>query len=239
MSMATGGACSACSAPLQVGAAFCESCGRPTGQTGREPGALHAGVPLGMQGGTPVGVPADPAAGMAPQPAPSVQSAIAARYLRDQRKGKVATASKVLLVLSILFVIGGTVFGLMNKSDADKARAQLSRLDPSQTLVVEGKTYTVPELHKEIDRDLAMVFVVNYFLAAVMFGLFLWARKAALPAMVTGLCVYVAVIALSGAIEPKSLVQGLVIKIIAITVLVSGIKAALQERDASSGGART
>ena len=55
--------------------------------------------------------------------------------------------------------------------------------------------------------------------------------KAALPAMVTGLCVYIAVIALSAALEPESLKQGVVIKIIAIGVLISGIKAALQERD--------
>lgn len=187
----------------------------------------------------PVGVQADPAAAMAPPPAPGpYQPAVGARYVDDHRQGKVAKASKMLLVLSVLFVIGGTIFGFMNKSEADKARAQIAQLDPSQTLVVEGKTYTLPELLKEIDREVMMVFAINYFLAVVMFGLFLWSRKAALPAMVTGLCVYIAVIALSAAIEPKSLMQGVLIKIIAIVVLVSGIKAALQERDERSGGAR-
>ena len=238
MSMATGGVCSVCSAPLEVGAAFCANCGRPTAPAAGQPGALHGGVPLGMQGGMPVGVPADPAAAMAPPPAPSYQPAVGARYVQDHRQGKVAKASKMLLVLSILFVIGGTIFGLMNRSEAEKARAQIAQLDPSQTLTVEGKTYTIPELQKEIDREVMMVFVINYFLAVVMFGLFLWSRKAALPAMVTGLCVYLAVIVLSAAIEPKSLMQGILIKIIAIVVLVSGIKAALQERDERSGGAR-
>jgi uncharacterized membrane protein YeiB len=187
----------------------------------------------------PVGVQADPAAAMAPPPGPGpYQPAVGARYVDDHRQGKVAKASKMLLILSILFVIGGTIFGLMNKSEADKARAQIAELDPSQTLVVEGKTYTLPELQKEIDREVMMVFIVNYFLAVVMFGLFLWSRKAALPAMVTGLCVYIAVIALSGALEPESLYKGILIKIIAIAVLISGIKAALQERDERSGGAR-
>lgn len=185
----------------------------------------------------PVGVQADPAAAMAPPPTP-YQPAVGARFVNDHRQGKVAKASKMLLVLSILFVIGGTIFGFMAKSEADKARAQISQLDPTQTLVVEGKTYTLPELEKEIDREVIMVFAINYFLAVVMFGLFLWSRKAALPAMVTGLCVYIAVIALSAAVEPKSLMQGVLIKIIAIVVLVSGIKAALQERDERSGGAR-
>ena len=237
--MATGGNCSVCSAPLAVGAAFCESCGRPTAPASGQPGALHGGIPLGMQGGMPVGVQADPGAPMARPPGPGAyQPAVGARYVDDHRKGKVAKASKMLLVLSVLFVIGGTIFGLMNKSEADKARAQIAELDPSQTLVVEGKTYTLPELQKEIDREVMMVFVINYFLAVVMFGLFLWARKAPLPAMVTGLCVYIAVIALSAAVEPKSLAQGILIKIIAIVALVSGIKAALQERDERSGGAR-
>lgn len=240
MSMAMGGVCSVCSAPLEVGAAFCASCGRPTAPAAGPAGGLHGGIPLGMQGGMPVGVPADPGAPMAPPPASApYQPAIGARYVDDHRKGKVAKASKMLLVLSVLFVIGGTIFGFMNKSEADKARDQIAQLDPSQTLVVEGKTYTLPELQKEIDREVMMVFVINYFLAVVMFGLFLWSRKAALPAMVTGLCVYIAVIVLSAAIEPKSLAQGVLIKIIAIVVLVSGIKAALQERDERAGGART
>jgi hypothetical protein len=144
---------------------------------------------------------------------------------------QVRKASKWLLALSIIFVLFGTGYGLYVRSQAEKARAVLDDRAESDTLTVEGKTWTVAELRKQIDREVWWMFGANYFLAAVMLGLFFWSRRAPFPAMVTGLCVYLAVIVLNAVIDPKTLYQGILIKALFISAMIAGIKAAMEERD--------
>jgi len=63
-----------------------------------------------------------------------------------------------------------------------------------------------------------------------MVALYKWAHKSPLPAATTALCVFLAVIALNAVVEPASIMQGLIIKIIFISVMIACIKAALSER---------
>jgi hypothetical protein len=143
-------------------------------------------------------------------------------------------AARWLMALAVIFALFGTGYGLYTKSQADKVKDQLSLLDDSQVLNVEGKSYTVAELRKLVEREVILVFGLNYFLAVLMAGLFFWARKSPFPAMVTGLCVYLAVIALNAVLDPTTLAQGLVIKFLFIGAMIAGIKAALAERDAEA-----
>jgi len=202
--------CPACSAAIEPGAAFCASCG-----------ATVAGPSAGQP----------PSAGAPPLQRPSFGDA----YLRRDRTGRVNRAAKWLAGLAVLFLVFGTVYGFHNKSQVDEARETLAPLDDAQVLEVEGESYTVAELETRITRELYLVFGINYFLAVVMFGLFLWARRSPLPAMVTGLCVYLAVIVLNAIVEPASLIQGILIKVLFIGALIAGIKAALEERDQMRG----
>ena len=144
---------------------------------------------------------------------------------------RVRKASRWLLALSIIFVLFGTGYGLYARSQAADAHEVLAGHPESDTLTVEGTTYTVGELRKQIDREVWWTFGANYFLALVMLGLYFWSRRAPFPAMVTGLCVYLAVIVLNAVLDPKTLYQGIVIKILFISAIVAGIKAALEERD--------
>lgn len=144
---------------------------------------------------------------------------------------KVRKASRWLLAISIIFALFGTGYGFYARSQANEAHEVLAGRADSETMVVEGKTYTVAELRKQIDREVWLTFGANYFLALVMLGLYFWSRRAPFPAMVTGLCVYLAVIVLNAVVDPKTLYQGFIIKILFISALVAGIKAALEERD--------
>ena len=118
------------------------------------------------------------------------------RVLTENEKTKIRKASKWILAISIMFIIFGTILGFMQRSIAVKAQANLAPYEESHIweTPINGKKYTVGELRANINQEVILVFITNYFLAAVMFGLFLWARKAPFPAMVTALCVYLAVI---------------------------------------------
>ena len=163
--------------------------------------------------------------------APAQRPAFFESHIQRDRDRRMKRASKWLLILSIAFVVFGTGYGLYNQSQAREAQSTLARMSDTDVIPIEGKSYTVAELKTKIDREVILLFAVNYFLAVVMLGLFLWSRRAPFPAMVTGLCVYLAVIALDAALDPKTLVQGILIKILFISALVAGIKAALEERD--------
>jgi predicted nucleic acid-binding Zn ribbon protein len=155
--------------------------------------------------------------------------------LSEKEKQKIQKASKWILAISILFIVFGTILGFMQKSVAEKAQENLAQFEESHVLEtpINGKQYTVGELRSKVNQEVILVFFTNYFLAAVMFALYLWARRSPFPAMVTALCVYLAVIVLNGIIDPKTLIQGVVIKVIFISAIVAGIKASLVARSVS------
>lgn len=142
---------------------------------------------------------------------------------------------KWILAISIMFLVFGTFLGFQAQSAAEKTKQELRFYQDDQILdnPVYGKKITVGELKALIDQEVIFVFALNYLLAAIMFGLFLWGLHAPFPAMVTALCVYLAVIVLNFIVEPTSLFQGILIKVLVIMALVAGIKASLVARQIS------
>lgn len=57
-----------------------------------------------------------------------------------------------------------------------------------------------------------------------------WAKRNALAATVTALLLFITVIGVNAVYEPKSIAQGVVIKILFIAALAKAISAALEER---------
>lgn len=157
------------------------------------------------------------------------------KTLTPEEQKKINRAAKWILALSILFIIFGTIFGFMQKSEAEKAKNNLAQFEDSFVIdePINGKKYTVGELKDKIDQEVLWVFLTNYFLAVVMFGLYRWAKKSPFPAIVTALCVYLAVIVLNAIIDPLTIVQGIIIKIIFISALIAGIKSSLATRKIS------
>jgi hypothetical protein len=156
-------------------------------------------------------------------------------FAARSRRSKVAKASKWILILGILFAVFGTAFGFLAKSTADDALRILSEYEDTDLYEVEGEVKTVKEWREAVAAEPTMIFISNYVLAAVMLGAYFWARKDPFPAIVTALCVFLAVQVLSAVVDPANLYRGIVIKVLAIVAFAGGIKAALAERAAARG----
>lgn len=140
-------------------------------------------------------------------------------------------SARGILILGILFAISGTIMGFMNKKNTDDALKLVSNMKPSQIIDIGGKSLTVKEVRRKIKFEFYQVFIVNYFLSAVMFGLWFWARKNLFPAMVSALAIFLAVNVFNAAIDPSSIYKGIIIKIIIIIVFANGISKALKVRE--------
>jgi hypothetical protein len=191
----------------------CTRCQRP----------VHLGDEFCESCGVPVGD-AERDALRARLQASSSEAAEQQKHVRSARNG--------MAVLSGLFVLGGAVMFFLGQSTAEKALANLRGLDEGMTYPapINGVTYTVGELRAVIEREPYQLLGVNFLLAAIMLGLFFWAKKSALPATITALAVFVTVHVGNAIADPKTLAQGVLVKVFAVIVLTRGIRAALAAR---------
>jgi hypothetical protein len=169
------------------------------------------------------------------QPAPSLKT----EPLPDlplTQKHAIRKAAKWIFALGVLFLIFGTGFGIKTYIDAEKVKTNLKGIVDDQLLSVpiNGKHYTAGELRLQVTREVWTIFITNYLLATIMFGLYFWARSAPFPAMVTALCVYLAVIVLNAIFDPATIVQGILVKVLFFAALIAGLKAALVARSISA-----
>lgn len=146
-------------------------------------------------------------------------------------------ATRAIAWLALLFVVSGVLMFFMANQQADKALANLASLDanaiyPKQ---INGHTYTVAELRKQIVWDAHSILIVNGILAAVMAGLAVWGRRAPLPAILIATATYAVITVTNAIIDPTTIGQGVIVKFIVIGLLVRGIKAALALRTTEAG----
>lgn len=149
---------------------------------------------------------------------------------------KVRSARSTIGLLSVLFVLGGVVFFFITKGQAEDALTQLGHARDSDLLAKQiAGANTVGELRAELAREPWQVLGLNLFLAAVMLGLWLWSKRALVPAIITALGIYVAVMVASAVTDPKTLVQGLIMKIFVVIALGKGVQSALAARKLELG----
>lgn len=78
---------------------------------------------------------------------------------------------------------------------------------------------------------------IAYGIVAMFAGLYVWARSSPYPACIAGLALYLLIQLLGVLIEPSSLAQGILVKVIVVMVLVSSIRNIHRFR-AMTGGPR-
>ena len=173
-----------------------------------------------------VAKPYDRFCGKCGKPMPSAED-------RGLRKN-VKQATGAIKILAALFVISGIAFFLITKGQADAALAQMEAMDPAAPYPtpINGRTYTVEELRQQLLWEPWGVLIVNLILAAIMVGLALWAKRKPLAAVLVATATYIVVIVYGGIVDPATLAQGWIIKLIIIAFLIKGIKAALALRSA-------
>jgi len=143
-------------------------------------------------------------------------------------------AAGTIWTLAALFAISGIVMSLLARSKAAPTLEKLDAGDPQAEYLVNGATMTASALRHLINWQVWSVLIVNLVLAAIMVGLAIWGRRAPLAAILVATAVYVAVTATNAVLDPATIAQGIIVKILIILVLVRGIRGALAMRPANA-----
>lgn len=145
---------------------------------------------------------------------------------------QVRSARQAIVTLAALFTLSGIAMYFITQAKVDSTLLTLQPFpgDMDYPELVNGKSLTIAEVRAMIERESLQVLALNLVLGSIMAGLWFWAKRAALSAIIAALAVFVTVHVASALVEPASLVQGLFIKIIGTVILVRGVRAALEAR---------
>jgi hypothetical protein len=152
-----------------------------------------------------------------------------ARFLH---KHSVQGATSAIWALAVLFAISGVVLYFLMRNTTETALENLAQFADDVVLEpIDGITYTAGDLRARVIWEHRGVLIVNFIIAAIMVVLAWWSKQRALPAILVATAIFVVVQVTSAIVDPKTLMQGLVLKAIVIAVLVRGIKAAISAAD--------
>ena len=159
------------------------------------------------------------------KPLPKSESYVQRRQLKS--------ASSAIRYLAILFLVVGIALFFLTKSNSEQALTRIANLPDSANYptLLAGKQYTVGQVRQELAWAPWGALLVNAILAVVMTILFFWGKRAPLAAILVATATYFVVIVANAIVDPRTLAQGLIVKIIVILMLVNGIKAALALRN--------
>jgi hypothetical protein len=157
----------------------------------------------------------------------------AENYLHRKR---LKEASGAIWMMAVLFAIFGVVFFFITRSQGAPILGKLAGMDANArvTATATGVTYTVSALRDKISWAPWNVLFLNLFLAVVMVGLAFWGRRAPLAAILVATATYAVVIVANAIVDPATIAQGVVVKVIVILVLFRGIRGALALRPANA-----
>lgn len=203
-------ACPHCKAAVTPDEKFCSACGR----------ALTRGIGGGL-------IASDPPAG-----SPIYDTA----PVNHANLDKIGKARKWLFAIALLTALTGVIFYFIQKSEVEKqiteARLQVAGIPPDE-LDERIKAATGMTFQEAIDHDRGMVnmlLVINLVLAGAYVVLWWWAKTKPLPAAVIALLLFITTHVVNAVVEPSSIVQGVLVKILFTLALVRAITAASEER---------
>jgi hypothetical protein len=80
--------------------------------------------------------------------------------------------------------------------------------------------------------DGPILLLINIIVAAMYVGLGFWSKKNPFAAILVGLIIFVSLIIINAIVEPISIIQGIIVKVIVIGYLIRGLVAASKARNA-------
>lgn len=153
------------------------------------------------------------------------------RRRKALRRRRILRAESLLLWLAILVLLQGTYRMIAGHAELEFLRSALLREDAEEMLTLEdGEPLTRDEALLAIEQVYWIESAIPILFAAVLFALYAWARRAPLPATVTALCLLLVLWMVSALVEPRTIFHGWLVKIIALSFLCGGLRAALVER---------
>jgi hypothetical protein len=114
-----------------------------------------------------------------------------------------------------------------------QARGASAALIVVGVLMVAGAAFLYARFSGEAGVDagaLRTLLITNLVLAAIYVGLGLWARRNPLPAAIVGLVLFVTMIAVGAILDPTSIAQGIIVKVVVVVALAKAIHAGVKYR---------
>lgn len=149
---------------------------------------------------------------------------------------RVERARKWLVVVAVLTLVSGVVLYFIARSDTEKQIAQFQEqvagvpADQRDALLKERVGMTYDQIIAHDRGQVSMLLGINITLALAYFGLWWWAKLNAVTASIVALLLFITVHAVNGFLEPKTLAQGIFLKVALIAALVGAVRAALEAR---------
>jgi hypothetical protein len=205
-------------------AASCPKCGAAVAPEEKFCSACGAGIAI---------EPAGPGIYQGPAPAALQASAI-------DRDASIRRARKWLVAVSILTLVTGFIFFAIQKSDVEDQIRQAEHATAGMDPAVRDEAMKAKigmTFQQAVDHDrgqVNMLLAVNIGLAAFYLGMWFWAKRNARAATVTALLMFVTVIVINAALDPKTLAQGIIVKILFIAALAKAIQHAREAPPAAT-----
>jgi hypothetical protein len=140
-------------------------------------------------------------------------------------------ATSAIRLLAALFAIFGIIMFFVMRGTTQQVLDNLAQFPDHEILQpIDGVTYTAGELRRRVVWEHRGLLIVNLGLSAIMLVLAWWSRFKPLAAILIATAIYAAVQVVSAIMDPATIMQGLVVKILVIAILVRGIKGALSVR---------
>ena len=142
-------------------------------------------------------------------------------------------ATTAIRILALLFALFGLVMFYATRGTTIAALENLAKFEDHEILEpIDGVTYSAGELRARVLWEHRGVLVVNLILSALMLVLAWWSKRKPLAAILIATAIFLAVQVLGAIIDPKTIVQGVIMKLVIIAVLIRGINGALSLRTA-------
>lgn len=149
-----------------------------------------------------------------------------------QLEAQVRSGNSTVGALSALFVVAGGIMYAVQRAAANEALTNMAGLDADAPLAqpIAGVASTIGELRNQLEWETWSVLLINGVLAVIMLGLWRWGKHKPSAAITVAFCTYLVVLVVNGALDPKTIGQGIFVKIVVLVYLVRGLKAALALR---------
>jgi hypothetical protein len=147
-------------------------------------------------------------------------------------RAKVRSAASIINLVGAIFILFGLVTYFMGQDEYDQALRSYEGMSDSDKIEQSQfeEVTTVGEMKMVLTLEKYSALVLNIILGLIMFILALWSKSNALAALLVAAAVYLMVQVLNFLVDPSSIGQGLIMKILIIVFLGNGIKAALSLR---------
>jgi zinc ribbon protein len=148
----------------------------------------------------------------------------------------IVRARKWLLIVAFLTWASGVVFYFMQQTqvekDVESARAATAHMSPQERddLARQNTGMTFEQALAHDRGQVTLNLAITVALGFLYLGMWAWARKNPLAAATIALFTFVTVHVVSAIVDPKTIIQGVLVKVLFVAALIGAVRAAFEAR---------